>query len=284
MRYVSSLMFCLSMSVSAAQAAPQLSKAWSLSGFEQPESVVALPDRAGYVVSNIQGHPGEADGQGYLSLVSRDGKMLKQHWVTGMDAPKGIAIHKGRMFVTDLTRLHIVDVASGKILTSLSAEDAVFLNDVTTDDSGDAYISDMMTGQIFRYADGVLETWLSVAEIPHPNGVHWNGQSLVIGNWGHEIQDDFSTLKPGSLFAVDIETKQVSPISTSAALGNVDGVESVEGGYFSSDWIAGRLLFSEGEKTVEVLDTEAGSADIGVDGRRVMVPMMSHGRVDVYSW
>ncbi|WP_292713041.1 hypothetical protein [Mesorhizobium sp.] len=68
---------------------------WRATGLEQPES--AFFDAAGkrIIVSNIVGNPSEADGNGYLSILSLDGKMVAQHWTDGMDAPKGMAISGG---------------------------------------------------------------------------------------------------------------------------------------------------------------------------------------------
>ncbi|RVD47581.1 ATP/GTP-binding protein, partial [Mesorhizobium sp. M2D.F.Ca.ET.140.01.1.1] len=52
--------------------AAEAGEIWRAGGFEQPES--ALFDAASnrIVVSNIAGNPGEADGNGYLSLPSGD--------------------------------------------------------------------------------------------------------------------------------------------------------------------------------------------------------------------
>ena len=78
----------------AAQAEPV--KVWELTGLKAPES--ALPDPSGEVlyVSNIDGSPVEKDGNGSISKVSPDGKMMEPSWATGLDAPKGMAISGGR--------------------------------------------------------------------------------------------------------------------------------------------------------------------------------------------
>src|SRR5262245_49603124 len=71
-----------------AAAAPQ--QVWELTGLEAPES--ALPDPTGEViyVSNVVGAPDAKDGNGYISRVSPDGKVLEQRWAVGLDAPKGL--------------------------------------------------------------------------------------------------------------------------------------------------------------------------------------------------
>src|SRR5688572_19892797 len=108
---------------------------WRLGGFNTPES--ALWDAANnrVIVSNIVGDAMQADGNGMLSTVSPDGTMIDAEWVTGLDAPKGSAIGGNRLYVADLTKLRIVDLASG-IYETIDVPGAVFLNDVTVADDG----------------------------------------------------------------------------------------------------------------------------------------------------
>lgn len=80
----------LSLISSVAAADPQ--RLWSLEGFSHPESVVVVPGKDQYLVSNIHGSPGEKDGVGSISLISSSGQWIKKDWATGLDAPKGLAI------------------------------------------------------------------------------------------------------------------------------------------------------------------------------------------------
>ena len=43
--------------------------------------------------------------------------MIDAEWVTGLDAPKGSAIGGDKLYVADLTKLRIVDLASGAFET-----------------------------------------------------------------------------------------------------------------------------------------------------------------------
>ena len=96
-----------------ATAAPKL--VWELTGLEAPES--ALPDPAGdaIYVSNVVGAPDAKDGNGYISRVSPDGKILEQRWAVGLDAPKGLILRGSTLFVSDIDRLVAIDTATGKI-------------------------------------------------------------------------------------------------------------------------------------------------------------------------
>ena len=71
-----------------------LSEGWVLSGFNEPESII--PDGSGgYFVSNVNGQGRDKDGNGYISRISSDGKMVERHWADDLDAPKGMALWKG---------------------------------------------------------------------------------------------------------------------------------------------------------------------------------------------
>src|SRR5687767_9723717 len=67
-----------------------------------PESV--LYDKANNVlyVSNINGQAGDKDGNGSIGRVSVTGKVEQAEWVKGLDAPKGLGLYKGMLYVADL--------------------------------------------------------------------------------------------------------------------------------------------------------------------------------------
>jgi hypothetical protein len=67
--------------------------------------------------------------------------MIEPEWVTGLDAPKGMAQYGNTLYVADVDRLVAVDTASGEITGTWAAEDAQFLNDVAVDKSGRVFVS-----------------------------------------------------------------------------------------------------------------------------------------------
>lgn len=251
---------------------------WVLEGLEMPESVLVDSEREQLLVSNIVGHPGETDANGYLSRVSLDGTLIEREWVTGLDAPKGMALIDNELLVADLGRLHIIDVDTGLIIDSLSPDGAVFLNDVTSDANA-AWISDLLTNTIWRYSDGTLERWLHNDQLALPNGLLVDGSRLLVGSWGVGLNDDFSTEKPGALLSVDLASKAISIVVPS--VGNIDGIVSAGGVLFVSDWLSGALLeVNEATKTVvETKRFPKGLADIGADSEALYLPLMLDGQV-----
>jgi hypothetical protein len=43
-------------------------------------------------VSNVDGKPNDKDAKGSIALLSADGKKVNHDWVTGLNAPKGLAL------------------------------------------------------------------------------------------------------------------------------------------------------------------------------------------------
>ena len=88
---------------------------WTVStDFASPESAYFDSASGALFVSNINGQVLEKDGNGYISKVSPKGEMIKEKWATGLDAPKGIRITKGKLWVSDIDRVLGIQVGNGK--------------------------------------------------------------------------------------------------------------------------------------------------------------------------
>ncbi|TAE46048.1 MAG: gluconolaconase, partial [Bacteroidetes bacterium] len=164
----------------AATDAP-LTQAWAAEGLKTPEAVCYDPLNDVLYVSNINEGPGEKDNNGFISRLSPEGKILSKEWVTGLSAPKGMAISNGNLYVSDLTDLVEINIAEGKITQRFNAPKAQFLNDVASDAAGNIYISDSGTGEIYRLNKGKLEVWVKNAAIQGPNGLFIKDNSLLVG-------------------------------------------------------------------------------------------------------
>lgn len=275
------VLLVLTLASSAAVAAPTLQ--WQLEGFDAPESVVAVPGKAQYLVSNIGGDPGEKDGNGFLSLVSASGEWIDKHWAVGLDAPKGLAISDGKVFVSDLTALRVYDLDDGTLLESLTPPDARFLNDVTATPEGDVYVSDMMGGSVYRYHEGDLSLWLRLPDIPHPNGLSVDDGQLLLGSWGKGMHADFSTDEKGGLFSIDLENQHIRALPHAQGFANIDAVARTGDNIIANDWLTGEVFVVDGNSPQVLFNAGVSAADFGVDGDRLLVPVMMENRVDVYS-
>lgn len=258
---------------------------WSTAGFDQPESVLHDTARDTLYVSNINGAPMEENGKGYISRVSPAGKILEQKWITGLNAPKGMALANGKLFIADLTKLHIIDIDTNKVIKSLHGEQSKMLNDVTIDDSGNVYVSDLLSGAIYRLTrqHDTLERWFEHAAIPHPNGVHYHQGKLLIGSWGKDMQDDFTTLEAGSIYHLNLADMTLVEDKNAKNIGNLDGVSVLNDSIISNDWINGNVFKTNNNSKQLLFNAGKGAADISVSNNRLYVPMMLDNRIDVYS-
>ena len=267
---------------SAAPAAPP-APVWSLDGFDQPESALYIPRQAVIYVSNVHGAPDAKDGKGYISQVSASGTLIKKHWKTGLNAPKGMGFRAGLLYVTDIDELLEIDTGNRRVLRRFKAEGAKFLNDVTV--SGDTvYASDTVTNTLWRLQGDTFTPFITDAALANPNGLLAEKGQLVVASWG-AMQPDFSTETPGHLLAIDLATRSIAPRFAPLPLGNLDGlIADGAGGYIVSDFMNGNVFHvsPKGDNNLW-LPLEQGTADLGaIPGKAVLILNMSKGSLTAY--
>lgn len=258
---------------------------WQATGLDGPESAVLDAGEGVLYVSNVNGDAAAADGNGYISKLSLEGEIQDKEWVTGLNAPKGLALHDGKLYVSDIDELVVIDTASGEITARHEAPGATFLNDVTAHQDGRVFVSDMMQNQIWKLEGDQFEVWVEDPALENPNGLLAEQDRLVVGAWG-KPNEDFSTDVPGHLKAVDYQSKEITSIGPGDPVGNLDGVEpDGQGGYLVTDWFSGGLYdISEDGKAEMIMDLNQGSADheFVEDENLAVIPMMMDGTVNAY--
>ena len=270
MKKVSILLFIFFVLINFAWS-QSLSKAWtSKSIFSTPESVFYDSDRNQIYVSNINGQPTDKDGNGYISLLSDEGTIKKQKWVEGLNAPKGMAVFGGNLFVTDIDRIAIIDIKKGKISKLIDVPGAQFLNDMVADQTGRIYFSDMTTNKILIYENGNITVWLEEAILVSPNGMAFEDGKVLIGCKNY-------------LLSVDPETKNINILVSET--GGIDGLIPLGDGYYViSDW-SGKIQFISTSKSPVTLQNTSGqkiqAADLGYipDQKLILIPTFFDNRV-----
>jgi hypothetical protein len=266
-----------------ASAEPQ--KVWEATGLKNPESALYDPAAGTIYVSNTNSDVMEKDGNGFISKLAPDGKVLALEWVKGLDSPTGLALADGVLYAADVDRLVAIDPGKGAITARHDAPGAKFLNDLTADKQGRVFASDMLTNTIWVLEDGKFSPWLQDDALDNPNGLVAEADRLVVGSWG-KMEADGSTKVPGHLKVVDLKTKTVADLGDPTPVGNIDGVEpDGKGGYFVADWVKGGLFHATAEgKATRLLPLAPGSADLGsVPGQGlVLVPMSADGTLLAY--
>jgi len=259
-------------------------KLWETTGLKTPESALPVPAEGFAYVSNIAGNPTEKDAKGFISKVSlSDGKIIELEWAKGMDAPKGLALAKGRLYAADIDKLVEIDAKTGTIVASYDAPGAKFLNDVAADAKGRIYVSDSSTSSIWRLADGKLEKWMDGPALKYPNGLHAEGDTLIVAAWGPPRED--GTSAPANMLEVSIPDKTVRDLGDGKPIGNLDGLEPYNDAFLVTDWMAGALYrIDRTGRTELLLQLDQGTADIGyVPAQRLLlIPMMKDDKLIAY--
>src|SRR5688500_2559710 len=129
----------------------QLVKIWETdASLKVPESVLYDGKNKVLYVSNIDGAPDGKDGKGSIGKVGLDGKIIATDWVTGLNAPKGMALVKNTLWVSDLDAVAAIDIKTGKVVKTIPIDGAGFLNDVAADEKGVIYVSDSKTKKVHK--------------------------------------------------------------------------------------------------------------------------------------
>jgi gluconolactonase len=245
----------------------------TISGLISPESV-AQDAKGDIYVSEI----GEfnKDGDGKITRISIDGKL--SIFASGMDDPKGITFIGKSLYVTDKNRVLKVE-PDGKwtVFGSTMAfpQTPVFLNDITSDEAGNLYVSDSGNlksgGAIYKIAQNKKITLVldeNTPEILAPNGL-W-----IIKNDLYEV--DFSS---GILYKINLKNKSISKIAE--GFGGGDGLIKSGNNFFVSDWKNGKIFKVQGSKVSLYKDGFKAAADIALsyDNKSIMTPDMKAGSI-----
>lgn len=256
---------------------------WSVTdGLDSPESVY-YDAASGFVFSSqIGGDAAARDGNGRIVKLTLDGKVVDTNWMTGLNAPKGLRAYRGTLFVVDIDEVIGIDIAAGRISSRVKT-DAKFLNDVDTAPDGAVYATDSFQNRVYVVRNGVASVFVESPKLELPNGILVEGDTVLVATDGRPGRGGAGT--PGSLFAVDIVTKNITQVTTQA-IGTPDGLESDgRGGYIVADVGGGRIFHvSRTGLARQIRQLDRQPADIAfVPSRRLLlVPHLGLNRVSAY--
>ncbi len=284
----SAVIFYFSIMLNPAQAEQAtLKKVWESEAiYKLPESVIYDEKRDVLYVSNMNEDGFKHLGNGFISRVTTEGKVVEMKWVTGLDAPKGLTISNDKLYATDINSLVEIDITTGKILNKYVAPAAIHLNDVAADANGQVYAADTLTDSIYRLSSiGLFAMWLNSPALEAPNGLHIEGNNMIVGSWGFPT-NGFNTEVPGHLKTVSLINKTIKPLGDATPVGNLDGVEADgNGNYYVTDWINGGLLLIKPSGESELLvDLPSGAADheVILKKKLIIIPLMIENKLVAY--
>lgn len=202
---------------------------WNLStDLDVPESILYDASNDIVYISNIAGSPSNADGAGFITTLGINGNLKKSNAFPNvtLNAPKGMALFGGKLYVADISDLVEIDIATGTAIR-FAAPGAIFLNDVTADLNGSIYVSDTdkNNSKIYKLSNGSITAWFDDASnLYRPNGLVVTGDYLLAGSYGD-----------GTILSINIDTLSVKIVAKTAI--TIDGLlPDGNGNYFISDW------------------------------------------------
>ena len=252
------------------EAEPSLELLWETSAtLTTCESVLYDRESGNIYVANIEGDAMEKDGVGSISIISKEGEIVDRDWITGLNAPKGMGISNGKLYVTDIDEVVEIDIESSSISNKYPVEGAEFLNDLDTH-NGKVFFTDMRAGKILTLENGQIETFAE-------------GQESINGI---RIADD------GTVYGLDAEgLKKYASDGTFEIVNSVvtggDGLVIIDADTFIASIWRGEIYLVQGGVETKILDTqveESNTADIDFipEENIVLVPTFLKDKVSAY--
>jgi len=248
-----------------------LTQVWKTdSTFTGSESTLYNPANNTIYVSCGNTDPSAKDGDGFIALLNPDGSVKNMQWVIGLNAPKGMAILNGKLYVTDIDEVKVIDIETASIEKTVPVEGATFLNDLASDGTT-VYFSDSQAGTVYslNQAGSVMPV------INNADGV--NGVECYEGS--------LYTLDKQGLNKYDTTEYKSSLINSKVTGG--DGLVILNDSTFVASRWAGEIYLIKGSETTLLLDTKeekSNTADIGFipNQNLVIVPTFMKNGVAAY--
>lgn len=258
-------------------------------GFATPESVLFDSKSGAYFVSNINGAPLAKDDNGFISVLHHTGKVHDLKWIDGgakdvvLNAPKGMGIAHGRLYVADIDVVRMFDAKSAEPLGEIPIEGATFLNDIAVGPDETIYVSDSGLTAEFKASgtDAIytinkanqVKTLIKDASLGRPNGLLVAGGVVLVATFG-----------TGEMYGVGPNGKRSPP--NRIAKGQLDGMVRVnERDVLVSSWGSQSILLGKpGGVFKPIIEDLRAPADLGYDSKRnrVLIPLFQDDAVLIH--
>ena len=236
--------------------------------YNNPESIIYDQAADRYFISNKGGN----------TIVQLNSDNELTNFVTSdLNAPKGLLIVGDTLVSVNNTSVQGFLLSDGSRVFNVAIEGAVFMNDVTTDNRGNLYVSDTSTGVIFQISLKTGKYSSLVSNLKNPNGLLYDSErnAILICNWGNNAKIQSFNLSDSTLS--DLVTTELS---------NLDGLAGDDAGnIYVSSWGSNAVYrFDSSFKNPPVLISEGhnGPADIFIikDKKRLCVPNFNSGKIE----
>jgi sugar lactone lactonase YvrE len=260
-------------------------QAQTIKGFNHLESVVA--DGRYFYAADIGKKltPDAKDGDGKILKLDAKGNILESEFAKeSLNAPKGLAIHKDILFLTDIDRIVAVNVKTGATMYQIDfSKDAHFLNDIAVWDANTLYVSATDVSKLYK-VNLLDKTYTEVVIDKHIAGInglfcHKKGSLLYVNGLGTNDKAN------GVVGYINLKSNTFTQLTT--AEGIYDGLYVANDVLYTSNWVAyekkGILLSiqlsSRRINRLPLPEPISGPADFVIEGNTIIVPAMLSGEL-----
>jgi len=261
----------------------------SYTGLAAPESVLYDADGDRYLVSNVNGNPSAKDGNGFISVLSPDGRVETLKWIEGgrghvtLDAPKGLAISKGRLYVADISVVRVFDLRTGAPRGEIPVRGSTFLSGLAARPDGALFVADAgpptgrLDGQgteaVYVIEGRRVRSLARGSELSRPEAVAWTGGGLVVSPFG-----------ASEIYRLNEKGERGDVTKTPA--GGLAGIVAVGDSLLVTSWQSSAIYRGKlGGRFEVAFADQKGPGDLGYDTRRerLLVPHFTENSVEAFA-
>lgn len=257
----------------------------TITGFNHIESVVT--DNSFIYVADIgkELNPAAKDGDGQIIKLDQKGQILDAAFAKEkLDAPKGLVINKGVLFLNDIDRLVAIDLKTGTKLYEIDfSKDTSFLNDIAVWDNNTLYVSATDNSKLYKvnlidksYSE--IKTDKTIAGI---NGLfcYKKGSRMYVNGFGSDNNPN------GVIGYINLKDNTFTKLTEME--GYYDGIFINKDVLYTSNWVAFEKkgvvlainLYNNKVTKVKTSEPIAGPADFIIKNDQLIMPAMMSGEI-----
>ncbi|EKT4500172.1 hypothetical protein JE943_000136 [Flavobacterium psychrophilum] len=258
----------------------------TITGFNHVESVAT--DGKFIYVADIgkELNPTAKDGDGQIIKLDKKGKILETNFAKEkLDAPKGLAINKGILFLNDIDRLLAIDLKTGTKLYEIDfSKDTSFLNDIAVWDNNILYVSATDKSKLYKVnlVDKSYSEIKTNKTISGINGLfcYKKASRIYVNGFGTDNKPN------GVVGYINLKDNVFTQISNLE--GYYDGIFISKDVLYVSNWVAFEkkgviqgfgIYGSNRIATINASEKISGPADFIIVNDQLIVPAMMSGEI-----
>lgn len=257
----------------------------TITGFQHVESVAS--DGKSLYAADIGKEltPTTKDGDGQIVKMDKKGTIIdKAFSKEKLNAPKGLAINKGVLYLTDIDRIVAIDLVTGSQLFEINlSKESSFLNDIAIWNNTTLFVSATDKNKLFKInlSDKTYTEIVTDIAIGGINGLfcYRKANQLYVNGFGTNNQPN------GIIGYINLKDNTFTRLT--ALEGYFDGLFISKDVLYASNWVSfeksGSItaisLFNNRSRKLKSIAPIAGPADFVIQNDQLIIPSMLEGEI-----